>query len=177
MSRFLNIPEGTGDFERLRLIYKSLVDECKDSKLLIEELQARVEILQKSKFALEGKLEAADEDIVQLERAAAVAAAKLARVVTPKAGEVLYGSWVECTVCGKEVGPYGRCDCAAPRGENAALTALGWVPFECAMKAMSTRLRGLDEEGNRAALEFEIREWLRTPEPCQETAQAPDLFT
>lgn len=34
--RTINIPEGASDFERLRLIYKSLVDECKQHEQLTE---------------------------------------------------------------------------------------------------------------------------------------------
>lgn len=77
MSRTLNIPEGTGDFERLRLIYKSLVDECKDSAKHIENLQAEVAFLHKSKAAVELDLAVADEKIVQLERELAVAKARI----------------------------------------------------------------------------------------------------
>ena len=42
MSRFLNIPEGISDIERLRLVYKSLVDECKDSNALLASLRSQL---------------------------------------------------------------------------------------------------------------------------------------
>ena len=85
MSRFLNIPEGTGDFERLRLIYKSLVDECKDSNALLASVSAQLDAKHAeaqgwidAKHALLRQLEEKDRRIASLE-------AKLAREAEPAA--------------------------------------------------------------------------------------------
>ena len=41
--RTLNIPEGTSDFDRLRSIYQSLVDECKQADAVSASLRKQLD--------------------------------------------------------------------------------------------------------------------------------------